>query len=173
MLRLVEGYTHLYRCTETNRIINLNDFYPFEVTANMRGKRQSDSVVLADNERWIMQHWSVVLHPWVEVIPPSITVSLEVQNRELVRNMPLFRVAEPLKRSADSDLEKRLARIEAHMGLVADGRTDGGKLDMEYVPCACTLRAELDGSADDLGSLFEHTQHFLLCVRGLRSFRNC
>jgi hypothetical protein len=83
--------------------------------------------------------------------------------------MPLFRIAEPLKRSAESDMEKRLANLEAHLGIVADGRTDGGKLGKEVIRSGCLVQARLNGSADDLGMLFEYTKHFLLCIRGMRS----
>jgi len=108
------------------------------------------------------------LHPWHEVIPPSLTVNLQINDFIMIRDMPLFRIAQPLKRSADSDLEKRLAKIEEAMQIKNTIPSSNKLAQIQVINQNHTITSRINGPADDLGPLMEMTKHFLLSLRGLR-----
>jgi hypothetical protein len=172
-MALVPIYSQPGLCqdSDTGQIINMRDFTAWEETAQFqRNRTLLRRLRCTVGEMRLLEHWAVVLHPWHEVIPPSLTVDLIVNDLILVRDMPLFRIAEPLKRSADCDLERRLLKLEAAMNLGSDDRNPSGKLRTLTLNQNHSLDARINGPADDLAPLMEMTKHFMLRLQGTRRF---
>lgn len=155
----------LYRDTDSGQVLSAREYRPFEISADLHRKRVSDRLKPQPGESWWVKRWSIVIHPWHEVIPPSITVDLVVNELLLVRDMPLFRVAEPLRRSKDDDLLQRIARLEAKLGVAED--LDAVRGISQLINQNHEVCAKLHGSADELSPLFEMTKHFMLSLQGL------
>jgi len=168
MLLPIKDLPHLFQDSATASVINMSDFRTFEIQTDLRKKR---TAVLrpVPGEVWILEQWSILIHPWHEVIPPSITVRLEANELILADKIPLFRLAEPLQRSADRDLEKRVAALEVKLEVVPTYEPSWGyqfPLHNTLINQNHNIQVHIDGPADELMMLFEHTKHFLLCLRG-------
>ena len=162
-MRPIEGQPGMFQDTDTGHVLHAKDFKLFEKTWQIpRGR--SLSFVTPEHETWVTDRWSILLHPWHEVIDPSLTVSLDVQHKVLAKDIPLFRLAEPLHRSEKSDLEKRLEKVEKALQMPV--RPPVWRLSTTIYPMSL-VRLHIDGSSDALGQLQEMTKHFLLSLHGV------
>lgn len=165
MIIPLEGQPSLFKDIDTGQIGNYRDFGPFEITADLR-RKQSVSFRTAPGEVWILDRVSVIVHPWHEVIDPSIKVDVLVNCYLWLEGVPLYRIAEPLGRSG---LEERIAKIEERLGIVPPpSGLSVPAFRKQLVNQNHCLQVKITGSADELMMLSERTRHFLLCLRGLR-----
>jgi hypothetical protein len=183
-LRPNPNHPDLYQHTDTGQIFNMRDFHPWELTSQFQRNREiAHRLRVSSGETRLLERWAVVLHPWHEVIPPSLTVDLIINDLMIVHAMPLFRIAEPLKRSSDCDLERRLLKLEEVVRLTAqrgdgvvptlgehNGRNPSGKLDTQVLNQHHELWARINGPSDDFGPLMEMTKHFMLRLQGRQRF---
>ncbi len=102
-------HPHLYRNTATGAVVNMHEYGPMDVTYPW----SNGNVQLRAGEYWILENWSVVLHPFPEVIHPSITVMFAV-NDLIWSEVPLFTIAEPL--AGSEAFEHRAKRLEEALG---------------------------------------------------------
>lgn len=176
MLVPIKGQPDLLKNTDTGQVWNIRDFSPWEMTAPVDRRCLADLLRPGAGETWALQHWAIVLHPWPEVIPPSLTATLEVAPDTpglVAQEIPLFRIAEPLERKTDFLLEQRLAAVEEALGIAPEGRNRGGRLSdtlsgSRLIHQNQCVRVQINGPSDDLGPLYERTSHFLLRLAGQR-----
>lgn len=163
--RPIEGQLGLYQDTDTGQIVNVQDFKMFE-RAEPFPRGNHLSFVTSEFETWVLDHWSIVLHPWHEVIDPALSVSLTIQARTIVSDVPLFRLAEPLARSEKSDLEKRIELLEK-AAMVRPVKKPVWRISTVVQPMS-KVDVRISGSSDALGHLHEMTKHFLVSFHGIR-----
>jgi hypothetical protein len=160
----------LWRSDDTGMLMNPKDFSVWEKTAELRkGDRYFPHISPAAGECFLLMRWAVVLHPWSEVIPPSLNVDLIVNDFILIKEMPLFSIAEPLKRSKDCDIERRITKIEKQLGL-SKAKNPSGFLGAQLINQNHKIQARINGPSDDLAPIMEMTKHCLLHLSG---FHRC
>ena len=112
MLKPVTGHPKKFIDSITGQIIEVREYRAFEYTFRFIGF--STQQVKPLDEEWILKSWSVLLHPWPEVIPTSILVELLINGITEVK-APLFSVAEPLARPEDQELRDRIEAVEKYL----------------------------------------------------------
>lgn len=168
MLQPIESHPGLFRDSETSQIINLRDFgaldrlFPFD-----RWEPKEHPIRLRAGESWILRQWSILMHPWPEVISPALTVVFEI-NQRCIAEIPLFEAARPVARPENDAIKARIEALEKALGLRGRGATTfqcpiGRLLNQNH-----HVNVRVTGPADDFTLLREMTKVFSLRVEGLR-----
>ena len=178
MLNPIEGCPSLYRDTDTGNVVNMRDFKPMDKTWPW----PNVDIVLQAGESWILRNWSVVIHPFPEVIPPDIKVRFAV-NSLIWSEVPLFTIAEPL--ASSEAFEQRAKRLEAALGKadiegralntekIADAmldmfhRNEAGRLPDRYLNNPITVEIKTKGPPEAMSTVY-NTEHFLVRLQGMR-----
>jgi hypothetical protein len=168
MLKPIEGQPDLFRDDETSRIINIRDFgaldrlFPFD-----RWEPQERPIRPPAGESWILRQWSILMHPWPEVISPSLTVMFEVNACRGVE-IPLFEAARPLARPENAAIEARIEALEKALGLRGRGATTFQSPAGRFLTHSNhEIAVRVKGPADDFTLLREMTKVFSLRLEGL------
>jgi len=109
MLKSIIGHPEKFVDTATGKIFDVRNYRAFVYTSRFIGF--STQQIKPIDEDWLLKSWSILIHPWPKVIPPSILVELVIDGRTEA-DAPLFSVAEPLTRSDDQGLRDRIEAIE-------------------------------------------------------------
>jgi hypothetical protein len=108
MLKPILGKPGMFQDQTTKKVINVADLKVLDRTFKMFREL---FVQPEPGVSWVVWEWYLLMHPWPEVIPSSLTVEFSV-NQLIAAEAPLFSVAKPLARPEDEDLRERLAALE-------------------------------------------------------------
>ncbi len=166
MLKLlpIEGHRGLYRTPDTGQVLNERDFKPWSVLHEIS---KSGSNIFPCQARYILRRWSILLHPWPELISPSLVVSLCFAERYYIEKMPLLIIAEPMRRSEDDDLVRRIEALEE--ALKIKPKQSPHDMDDLFVQNRIEGSVRIEGPSDALGHLMERLKYCRLQLNGLES----
>ena len=97
---------------------------------------------MPDRTDTFITHWGVAIHPWPTVIDMATTVTM-VAGGIAIATAPLFRVAYAAHPNIDTNLERRISRLE--MALEYNLVAAVPQVDGIYVGEGYSFRASLDG----------------------------
>jgi hypothetical protein len=156
MLKPLQGAYGLFCDTNTGQVINLRGYRPHVRLMELERSGRQMHASQVWQRYFVLRRWSVLLDLWPKLIAPSLLVSLTMCDQYIAERMPLHVVAEPLKVSRDPELERRIKRIEQHMGLEHDLPNPlGSPISTTLCLSNAQFIATVEGPADDMTPQFE------------------
>lgn len=165
MLNPIPDQPDLFRDTDTGQILHTRDFTPLDRVYPFDRWTTKEDLSLPYSTR-ILQRWSILMHPWPEVISPNLLVRFEI-NDCTVAHIPLFEAARPLARPETVAIEKRIRALEEACYV------EPARQATEFPGIGRLIRHQthvgvrVEGPADDFMMLREMTKVFSLRLEGL------
>jgi hypothetical protein len=146
-------------------MVNMRDFRSFDQLFAFDHRGLKDLVRPRVGWSWILERWSILMHPWPEVISAGLTVQFIV-NDLILFDIPLFETARPLANSENADIEKRLGALEEAMKIVPPRRATEFQAPGVLFSNQHEIEVRVCGPLDDFVRLREMTKVFSLRLEG-------
>jgi len=145
-------------------ILNKAHANPREVLIDLDRKYPGAAVgFAAPSQRYfVIENVEMLLHPWPELIQPSLNVSVEFYTELVLSEQPLMSLARPMT-EPNPELDERIRKLEAEVEKLKNNNTEPAR---HFLLPNAQIKVRLYGDADALTIQMEMLKHCRCRVAG-------